>query len=169
MRGCFVGRTYHNLQALRGVACLLVVVYHTASIESRYGLPFSPLNPVRWFGYAGVDLFFVLSGFIITATSRADLGRPGRLPRYAFRRAWRIYPAYWVALAVGVGVFAVLSPDPVFRTGWATDLRDALLLTPRPELCRFLPVAWTLSYELMFYLAFAALFLLPRRFALPLL
>src|SRR5437763_1316729 len=113
-----MGRTYHNLQVLRGVACLLVVVFHVACIEGKYGLGFSPLRPVRWVGFAGVDLFFVLSGFIIAATCRADLGRPGRLPRYAFRRAWRIYPPYWFALAVMVGVYAFLGPAPVFGPGW---------------------------------------------------
>lgn len=160
---------FDNVQALRGAACLLVVVYHAAGWEHQFGLRFAPLGPVRWVGFAGVDLFFVLSGFIIAATARPDLGRPARLPRYAFRRLWRIYPAYWAALAVGVGVYAALSPDPVARPGWAGGLVEAAFLLPRPDICRFVPVGWTLSYELAFYLAFGGLFLLPRRAAGPVL
>jgi peptidoglycan/LPS O-acetylase OafA/YrhL len=160
---------FENVQALRGAACLLVVVYHAAGAEAGYGLGFNPLRPVRWVGFAGVDLFFVLSGFIIAATARADLGRPARLPRFLFRRAWRIYPPYWAALAVGVGVYAALSPDSVFRPGWAGELAEAVALVPQHGVCRFLPVSWTLGYELAFYLAFAGLFLLPRRAAGPLL
>jgi len=161
-----VGNRLDNLQALRGVACLLVVVYHAAGIEDLFGLGFRPLRPVQWFGYAGVDLFFVLSGFIIASTSRADLGRAARLPRYLFRRLWRIFPPYWVALVPAVA-FAAYSAQPVFGPGWPAEWLDTLLLLPQPGGCRFLPVAWTLSYELMFYLAVGGLFLLPRRAAVP--
>ncbi|MBX9624288.1 MAG: acyltransferase [Gemmataceae bacterium] len=160
---------FENVQALRGAACLAVVAYHAAEAEAGYGLGFNPLKPARWFGYAGVDLFFVLSGFIIAATARADLGRPARLPRFLFRRVWRIYPPYWAALAVAVGVSAAVVPAPVVRDGLAPELAEAALLLPRAENCRFLPVAWTLSYELAFYLAFAGLFLAPRRAAGPVL
>lgn len=156
-------RTLHNLQALRGVACLAVVVYHVAQSEAGYGLGFNPLKPARWFGYAGVDLFFVLSGFIITATSLADLGRPGRLPRYLFRRVWRIYPTYWAA----VGLSAVLLAATTGSAGFGPGLAGDLLLVPRDELPQVVPVAWTLRYEMMFYLAFAVLFLLPARAAPP--
>ncbi|MDB5308337.1 MAG: putative rane-associated acetyltransferase [Gemmataceae bacterium] len=161
-------RSYlHNLQALRGVACLLVVAYHAATWEGRFGVSPSLLKPTLWFGYAGVDLFFVLSGFVIAATNRDDLGRPTLLPTYLFRRAWRIYPTYWAALAVAIGVFAALASDPVVTPDWAEELQDCVLLLPTPNLSRFLAVAWTLSFELMFYAAFAILFLLPRRAAAP--
>jgi peptidoglycan/LPS O-acetylase OafA/YrhL len=162
-----VAQRFDNVQALRGVACLMVVVYHTAGIEAQFGLRFNLLRVVQWFGYAGVDLFFVLSGFIITATCRADLGRADRLPRYLFRRFWRIFPAYWAVLPAAVAFYACSGPKPVFGPNWPAEWCDTLLLLPQPAGCRFLPVAWTLSYELMFYVAFAALFLLPRRAAVP--
>ncbi|MBN9519992.1 acyltransferase [bacterium] len=158
---------YDTLQALRGAACLLVVAFHLGGEEARLGLGFNPLKPVRWFGYAGVDLFFVLSGFIIAATTRADLGQPGRFPSYLFRRAWRVYPIYWVALAAAVAVHAVLSPDPVLGPAPAREATDTLLLLPTPGQPRFLAVSWTLTYELMFYLAVGGLFLLPARAAVP--
>ena len=58
----------HNLQALRGAACLLVLVYHLAAFElaTETSAHRHILHPVTFFGFAGVDLFFVLSGFVIT-------------------------------------------------------------------------------------------------------
>jgi len=156
---------FESLQGLRGVACLMVVAYHIARAETGYGLGFSPCKPVLWFGYAGVDLFFVLSGFIIAATCRNDLGRPGKLPSYLFRRVWRIFPTYWVALILSAGVYAVLAPVPLIAPGWPGELLDTVFLLPQSHVPRILPVAWTLTYELMFYIAFASLFLFPRRVA----
>ena len=160
---------FHNLQALRGVACLLVFLYHLAQSEAGYGLGFNPLKPFKYFGYAGVDLFFVLSGFIIATTSRPDLGRMDRLPRYLFRRLWRIFPVYWVALIISTFVLTIPMQNPLFIPGWESEFRDSILLAPQPPAPRLLPVAWTLSYELMFYIAFAVLFILPRWTAVPVL
>ena len=159
----------YTLQSLRGAACLLVVIYHVAAIERGYGLSFSPLRPALWFGYAGVDLFFVLSGFIITTTSKDSLGRPTRLPGYLIRRAWRIYPLYWLALAVGAaGMVAVLHLPP-FATGDLRELLQAFVLLPAPLEPRIVAVSWSLGYELYFYLVFGCLYVLPRRLAAPLL
>lgn len=156
---------FESLQALRGVACLLVVVYHVAGVEAKFGTGFAPFRPALWFGFAGVDLFFVLSGFIIAATCRADLGKPGRVGGFLFRRAWRIFPVYWVVLALGVAWHVATCPDPLPARQWRAELTDSLFLLPQTSLPRFLSVAWSLSFELMFYLGFALLFLLPRRAA----
>ncbi len=160
---------FHNLQILRGVACLLVVAYHLAGSERGYGLSFSPMRPLLWFGYAGVDLFFVLSGFIIATTCRTDLGRIAKLPRYLFRRAWRSYPTYWAALILAAIFFEATSPEPLIRAEWTAEVTDTLLVLPQPIVPRIVPVAWTLSYELLFYAAFGALFILPRIAAVPVL
>jgi peptidoglycan/LPS O-acetylase OafA/YrhL len=157
--------TLSNLQALRGVACLAVVLYHVAGWEVMIWSPVKVLWPVRWFGFAGVDLFFALSGFIITWAHHRDLGRPWKLPGYLFRRAWRIYPPYWAALPVAIALSATVAKQPVFTPGWPSDWLDWVLLAPRSDACRFVPVAWSLFYELMFYLGFALLFLIPRRAA----
>ena len=155
-----------NVQSLRGVACLAVVAYHTANVERFFGLGFNPLKPLMWCGYAGVDLFFVLSGFIIATTCRRDLGEPQALPRYLFRRAWRIYPTYWAALVLAAAVYPLQTGSLALdRPG---EVADTLLLLPQVGMVpRLIPVAWTLSYELLFYAAFGALFLLPKRLALP--
>jgi peptidoglycan/LPS O-acetylase OafA/YrhL len=156
-------RTFHNLQALRGVACLAVVLYHVAGWETMIWPRVMVLWPVRWFGFAGVDLFFALSGFIITWAHLKDLGRPSQLPTYLFRRTWRIYPPFWAALVTAAVLSYLTAGHPVFAPGWPSDWLYWALLLPRLEGCRLVPVAWSLVYELMFYLVFATLFLTPAR------
>src|SRR5688572_474363 len=90
-------RHLQNVQALRGAACLMVVVYHLQVWDAAFGNPTPVFREVRRFGFAGVDLFFVLSGFIITATNLRHVGRPAAVPGYLFRRLWRVYPTYWAA------------------------------------------------------------------------
>jgi len=156
-------RTLHNLQALRGLACLAVVCYHVAGWEKLVWPSVRVLGPVRWFGFAGVDLFFALSGFIITRSHLFGGGRSVTLSRYLFRRAWRIYPPYWAALVSCTALSAGVAGQSLFTPGWETDWFDWVLLVPRRDGCRFVPVAWSLNYELMFYLAFAGVFLVPSR------
>ena len=68
----------YSLQAYRGLAVLLVVLYHGNNIVARrYGL--APLNDVFSFGFSGVHLFFVLSGFIILTAHIRDIDTPARL------------------------------------------------------------------------------------------
>ena len=161
-----------GLQALRGLAALLVVAHHTAGTLARakYGdneLAGGLLFPL---GRAGVDLFFVLSGFIIYYIHRADIACPTRFGNYAFRRLSRIYPTFWVALAfVMIAVFAVHHGEE--NHGASTDSELALVLIvksallfpftpPGPE--NIVGVAWTLSHELLFYAAFGVLILSLR-------
>lgn len=158
--------TLHTLQALRGVACLMVFGFHLGIWETHYGISRPLLTPLLWFGYAGVDLFFVLSGFLIAYTQANALGKPAALPGYLFRRAWRIYPTFWVAMGLTVVLLEVAAafppaPPGTVVTRWATWLT----LCPPWEPNLVLPVAWTLCYEVLFYLAFGLLVVLPRRLA----
>jgi peptidoglycan/LPS O-acetylase OafA/YrhL len=147
-----------NLQALRGAACLLVVLYHVGGWELLTWPRVHWLYPLRWAGFAGVDLFFALSGFILTWAHADAVGRPGRLPGYLLRRAWRIGPPFWAAMLLGIGL-TTLAGGEVPAVGWAAWL----LLPGEPN--PLVPVAWSLGYELVFYLAFGGLLLLPRRTA----
>jgi peptidoglycan/LPS O-acetylase OafA/YrhL len=160
---------FQGLQVVRAVACLIVVFAHLSVLEYHFGLHYLPVRSIMQVGPGGVDAFFVLSGFIIGSTTRSDLGRPGRLPAYLFRRFWRIYPVFWVALGVGTAAHVALRPEPLFVPGWVENLLGTLVLLPDSPFLAAIPVAWTLPSEVAFYLVFAALFLLPRRAAVPVL
>lgn len=151
-----------NLQALRGVACLVVVWHHVAGIEYQsFGLRTPLFHAGWWFGAAGVDLFFVLSGFVITYVHWNQLGRPPAVPAYLFRRAWRIYPIYWVVLLLSTfGVSAAIGLEPGGGDWW--NWLKLVALLPRADNL-WLGQAWTLTFEMMFYVAFAALLLVPAR------
>ena len=159
----------NNLQALRGVACLLVVFYHVALWEhdpQRGGnTSYALFGPVEYFGYVGVDLFFVLSGFVITWGHVAALGDPTRIAGYLRGRFWRVYPVYWACWLAAAPMYLWL-----INWGWHLDRRAVvryLLLLPTDQVNAFIPQAWTLTFEMMFYTAFAVFFLLPRRAFVP--
>lgn len=140
-----------GIELARGVAAILVIFYHTSRhIDQAYRLPW--LRVLFQFGHSGVDLFFVISGFVITFVHFNDIGCPERLARYAGRRATRILPTYWAALAVTVALATLGShPHPMPQT---LALQSVFLPSDEPMI---LGVAWTLNYEATFYLLFAML------------
>lgn len=160
---------FQSLQVVRAVACLGVVFAHLLMLESIFQLKYLPSEPFIIVGAGGVDAFFMLSGFIIGTTTRADLGRPGRLPVYLFRRFWRIFPVFWIALGIGAAAHVAFRPGSLFGPGWVENLIGAFVLLPGSPGLLAVPAAWTLPSEVAFYLVFATLFLLPRRAAGPVL
>jgi len=156
---------FHNVQALRGVACLLVVLGHLGIWDNAFVGGTPGVREFGYVGFTGVDLFFVLSGFIITATNRRSLGRPNAVPGYLFRRLWRIYPTYWAALGLTAAAgWAAFGSKP-FEAISDPELPGWLALTPLDRHNPIIGQAWTLTYEVMFYLAFGALLCLPPRAA----
>lgn len=150
-----------GVEASRGFAALLVVTVHASKLLAAPGyrgaLPFGGLFR---FGHAGVDFFFVLSGFIITYVHGVDAGRPGRFETYARKRLIRIYPTYWVALAIMIGLM-VVSPTPDRAERQLGNLLSSILLVPWPT-GPLLGVAWSLKHEMLFYVLFGVLVLHRR-------
>lgn len=152
-----------GLQVGRGVAALLVLLFHlggTINAEKYYGTGFLPWVRIFQFGDSGVEFFFVLSGFLITFIHFKDLGFPNRFKSYIFKRMIRIYPTYWLVL-IFVILFALFFK--AFRetlpTEWSTYIFTILLLPQDKTVvggtgAPILGVAWTLQYELFFYLLF---------------
>ncbi len=104
-------------------------------------------------GYVGVATFFVISGFIIFKTSRNEFGDPRGIAQFAIKRVIRIFPIYWIAAAI----FIVLSPHHGAYS--RADIGFSFLLVPHlvPAAGNMHPLvgqAWTLQYELLFYLIF---------------
>lgn len=163
------GRVYKSLQACRAVAALSVVLFHLGPAiadEKYFGL--EGFAKPFWFGGAGVEFFFVLSGFIILRAHQQDLFTPRALPAYLKKRFLRIYPTYWIIFGV-VLIAALVSPalrsrvplDPIVL------LKGALLIPQDPAVvggtgAPVIIVAWTLQYEIFFYLFFSLLILSKR-------
>lgn len=149
-------RQLRSVQILRGIAATGVVLTHLVAVERKY-LPGIPLTPHGLeIGGGGVDLFFVISGFIMTSITIGRPRRPGDSRRFLLRRFTRIYPLYWLYFALLLPV-VLLDPHMVNSSHGRPDLLTSFFLLPSPHL-PLLMVAWTLSFELYFYLVYACLF-----------
>lgn len=155
-----------SVQYLRGIAAALVVFYH-----ARDQLPAAKALIDTQIGLAGVDLFFVISGFVMTYTTAVQ---PISAGAFLARRAARIVPLYWVVTAF-LAVLLITAPG-VFNSSVFTwpSFFQSLFFIPHQNpgvlggVLPMLKLGWTLNYEVLFYLVFAGLIALPpaRRTAL---
>lgn len=151
------------IQYLRGVAALMVAWHHGVGqlpgLEAHF--------PLR-FGTSGVDLFFVISGFIMVRTTAGKSVMPGS---FIARRLVRVVPLYW-ALTLAL-VAAILVAPSIFRTTvlTPTSLVQSLLFIPHLSpshagmVWPVLVPGWTLNYEMFFYAVFAASLAFQHRLA----
>ncbi|WEX75463.1 acyltransferase [Sinorhizobium numidicum] len=150
-------KTIHVIQYLRAAAALAVVLFHAAE---KTGHHFA-------IGAAGVDIFFVISGFIMWVVSDR---RPLTPARFIADRIRRIVPVYWLATAIMVaGALAGLFPNMVLTL---KHLLASLFFVPvrspsNGEIWPVLVQGWTLNFEMLFYAVFAISLLLPRSSRLP--
>src|SRR5215467_11136874 len=149
-----------GLDLLRALAIIVVVIYHAGIM----GFPL-PGRVHRW-GWIGVDLFFVLSGYLIGGQLLAELGRNKRLNlgRFYARRALRIMPAYFVILSI-----YFLLPSWREYPGMAQPLWKFLLSVQNVALHggTAFSHAWSLAVEDQFYLALPFILLLLFLFQRP--
>lgn len=135
------------LQVARAVAANAVVVCHLSSITEKHTGPFYRDDAL--YGIAGVDLFFVLSGFIMAAVA----GRQTTPGAFLLRRAARIYPAYWLVTLVVLAA-AIARPEWV-NASVQTEISIWKSFLLWPQEMTLLMVGWTLMHEVYFYLVFA--------------
>ncbi len=147
----------NGVEAARGLAALLVVLVHVSSMLAapKY-LGEMPLAGLFKFAHAGVDFFFVLSGFIIFFIHADELGNSAQIKSYWRKRFIRIFPVYWLVLA-GYGLLLVVSPTPTLIERNPQVVAAAIVLYPH-SLGPIFGVAWSLSHEILFYLLFSTLF-----------
>jgi len=155
------------LDGVRGLAILMVIVSH--GFESNHqsgGLLVRFLGDLFYYGFFGVDLFFVLSGFLITGILFDSLQDEGFFRKFYMRRALRIFPLYYVVLLV---CFLL---TPVLHLHWG-DMGWLLVLYLQnlhpAVISQFSPGAgiglyhfWSLAIEEQFYLVWPALVFLLR-------
>lgn len=163
----------NNIQALRAFAVLLVVGLHLLAVEVKYSQLDVLLPTFLRIGISGVDLFFVISGFImvtVTADSHASAVYNSSLAkrrvgawRFFYMRLSRIYPLYWLVTAV---VLVIFLGHPSFLNAPHFSLSfviHSFLLLPQTGL-PLLMVGWSLVHEMYFYVVFALFLLLPRKY-----
>ncbi|MEV5351508.1 acyltransferase [Streptomyces sp. NPDC052693] len=151
------------LDGLRLLAALMVAAYHyggrdgevTEAWGSSPKLQFPTLHEFLAYGCLGVQVFFVISGFVICMSG---WGRP--LKSFFASRASRLLPAYWVAVLLVTAVFAL--PVVAYRAVSPSDALVNLTMLQLPlGADRVLGVCWTLWAEVRFYALFALCVVLP--------
>jgi exopolysaccharide production protein ExoZ len=157
-----------SIQVLRAVAAFAVVVHHglhdAAVLARRNGYAFDWQNVLPL--SAGVDLFFVISGFVMVYASRNLFGRASSILPFVRRRMARIVPIYWAAtiafMIVYIGGIAPQSRPPPTWDEVAATFLFIPYLRPDGLLQPIFGLGWTLNYEMFFYLLFALALPLPR-------
>jgi len=159
--------TLNSIQVLRAVAAISVLTLHAATEKVTHigGEPGHSNNFLL--GAAGVDLFFVISGFVMVYSSEFLFGRAEGPKRFFLRRLARIAPLYW-AVTIAIILYIYAAHGAVLWTIYSpASLAASFLFWPYPRLDGLaFPVhllGWTLNYEMFFYAAFAVAILLPRR------
>jgi exopolysaccharide production protein ExoZ len=148
-----------SIQVLRGLAACVVVVHHFALAAFSYGHQQSWIvkSGLGTLGAAGVDIFFVISGFIMlyTAGHQQGIAAAGR---FLLRRGRRIYPLYWVWTTMLLFLWKahLIFMHSQYRPSY---IASSYILWPLANGSTFHPVldpGWTLTFEVFFYLVFAA-------------
>lgn len=146
-----------NLQILRALAAYLVFLTHFGP----YAGSILPRPDCLTFGAAGVDVFFVLSGFIMFVSTR---GRGEGAGSFLLRRVARVVPVYWLVTGV-VALVALTGLKPIGIMELRPEyLLQSLLFLPFSRggyIEPLISVGWTLNYEMFFYVVFAGLLLVP--------
>ncbi len=163
-----------SIQMLRGLAAFAVMMSHLYAIELnaievRGGEEAGLLGAVWEKGFAGVDLFFVISGFIMVYVTAGRERGAASAADFAIARAARIYPLWWLFMIVTALYFLMIHGvpgDPVQfeRAGHTAPvylLNSALLLPQAGHPA--LGIGWTLIHEMYFYIVFAAFLFAPQR------
>lgn len=179
---------YDSLDCWRGLACLLVVVFHStqeAFPQYRWSseTTFSWIGSLLQRGWVGVPIFFVVSGYCISAAADAHRTAARPFGTYFIRRFRRIYPPYWIAIATTAMLVIACSgyvlpsfpqgggdiipqPQSLSAEQWLGNLtltetwRANILGGDRGLL--FLDIAWTLCFEEQFYFIVGMSLLLSR-------
>jgi len=138
------------MEGLRGFAVALVFLVHYVSLSRSTDAVHTALHGI---GNSGVDLFFVLSGFLIYGSL---IRRSQAFPAYMRRRVERIYPAFLAVFAIYLAI-SVAVPHRSKIEGPLHVVQNLLLLPGIFDITPIITVAWSLSYEMFFYLVVPAL------------
>src|SRR5437868_1125904 len=156
-------RTIVSVQALRAIAALAVALCHFNVVS----VWLAGLNGPFLLGQlaSGVDLFFVISGFVMVYSCGDLYAVNGGAVTFLTRRAARVVPLYWLATLVAVPLMSLPSD-------WGSLVGSFLFFPFRAAAGNILPVygvGWTLNFEMYFYALFSVVIFLRRTIAVPVL
>ncbi|MFK5894875.1 MAG: acyltransferase [Pseudomonadota bacterium] len=161
----------YSLQMLRAIAASFVLLAHSQNfLHARSQI--NELNPFLQFGSAGVDLFFIISGFIMVIVSKSKFQQPGASFDFIIRRIIRVVPMYWL-YTILIATLLVLFPQ-YFSAGKQFDMAHfmaSLFFIPWPNNVNMikpvLGIGWTLNSEMYFYMIFSFLLIFPFKKLIP--
>ncbi len=145
------------MEGLRGIAVFLVFLFHYCSLTTPFINPNSisgtALQFIHGFGDIGVDLFFVLSGFLIYGTL---IRKPTKYTPYIKKRITRIYPTFLAVFVLYLALSVIMPSESKLPNGITNSaiyiIQNLLLLPGILDIKPMITVAWSLSYEFLYYL-----------------
>ena len=153
---------FNSIQYSRGLAALIVVIAHTLEHQLL-----DKLDAHYTTGRLGVEIFFVVSGFIISNVCGSGVFDPGK---FFFRRFMRVVPLYW-ACTILVGFVCSIAPQVLKTTQFSVEhILLSLFFWPHlnpldlTDHTPLLKLGWTLNYEVFFYICFGLLFYIKSAF-----
>src|SRR5215210_3755070 len=149
-----------EIDLLRFLAAFLVVLYHYTfrgyAADDMSIMPYPLLAPISKYGYLGVELFFLISGFVILMTASS-----GSLKKFTISRIVRLYPAFWVCCTVTFIVILLIGGER-YSASFTQYLVNMTMLSEFLNVPDLDGVYWSLFVEIKFY-ALVALVLLVGR------
>lgn len=146
--------TLHNIQVLRATAAIMVVMHHTFPHYAAMGITLPFLESLANWGFVGVDIFFIISGFIMAYTTFNKPRGVQSAKTFIQHRLFRIYLGYIPFLLIMILVLWHFNPEKLTHL----DIVGSFSLLNANMYQLVLPVSWSLSFELYFYLLFLATF-----------
>ena len=163
---------YLGIQALRAIAAFVVVFGHSMNFLQRGNVAL-PALILGFQGAVGVDLFFVISGFVMTISTDRLLKEERPVQIFLWRRFLRIAPLYWLLTVIRLAGLALFPQIGVQRRPLFWNSVASFLFLPSMnrlgEIRPVITLGWTLNFEMVFYLLFACALVLRQRFLLLLL
>ncbi len=156
--------TLYSLQLCRGIAALMVVYHHVAHYVDTFYHDYG-FRSIFDFGFAGVDFFFLLSGFVIFYSCYKMIDHRDQLLTYSRKRFVRVYPVYWLLMLPLLLAFTLMSGtiNKDYTFSWIEFVKTWTLYPGHKNLTG---VSWSLSHEIYFYILFGLLLISRRFFAL---
>ncbi len=165
-----------SIQNLRGFAALAVLIHHIFLDTRSYGSNSFLINNfynLEYFGNIGVDIFFIISGFIMVFIHGNDFLKPHAVSTFLLKRIVRVIPLYWLLTTVAT-FFLFFFPN-LFGAGKTFEIFHTIasfLFIPWTNTAGgVIPIiapGWTLNYEMYFYLVFALFLFFPKYVFIPL-